>query len=167
MTFLVFIFLAFYVKKRQRIFRQNEKTQEEYLAHMRTNYNSLRFSLSTSRVFLIAGLLDLLLLLFLPAVILAVQGNFSEEEFALTVNALQTTGLGGSIMLIPMIPLMLLFSYTRTYKNRTFDALLPFGGIALIIAVYIEGSYQALSMMSYYFPTELAETLRRLVTMTP
>ena len=45
-----------------------------------------------------------------------------------------------------MIPFMLLFSYTRKYKNRLFDTVLPLCGIAAIALIYLEGSYQAFTM---------------------
>lgn len=161
-TFLVFIILAFYVKKRERVFLKNEKTHEDFTAHMKTNYNSLRFSLYTSKIFLIAGLLDVVLLFALPFVIGADPGHL-EESYDPLFKAVQSSGFGDSIMLIPMIPFMLLFSYTRTHKNRLIDAVIPLGGIALIIAVYVEGSYQVLTMLSGYLSPTLREVLRGLL----
>ena len=161
-TFLVFIILAFYVKKRERVFLKNEKTHEDFTAHMKTNYNSLRFSLYTSKIFLIAGLLDVILLFALPFVIGADPGHL-EESYDPLFKAVQSSGFGDSIMLIPMIPFMLLFSYTRTHKNRLIDAVIPLGGIALIIAVYVEGSYQVLTMLSGYLSPTLREVLRGLL----
>ena len=42
---------------------------------------------------------------------------------------------------------MLLFSYTRTYKNKMLDTFIPFAGIILIALVYLEGGYQLLRMV--------------------
>lgn len=149
-------------KKRERVFLKNEKTHEDFTAHMKTNYNSLRFSLYTSKIFLIAGLLDVVLLFALPFVIGADPGHL-EESYDPLFKAVQSSGFGDSIMLIPMIPFMLLFSYTRTHKNRLIDAVIPLGGIALIIAVYVEGSYQVLTMLSGYLSPTLREVLRGLL----
>ena len=56
-------------------------------------------------------------------------------------------GFGASAPLIFMAPLVLLFSYTRTHKNRVFDAGIPFVGVVLIIFVYLESFYQGLKML--------------------
>ena len=53
-------------------------------------------------------------------------------------------GFGGSISLIFLAPLVLLFSYTRRPKNPMLDLLIPVAGIALILFVYLEGIHQLL-----------------------
>ena len=144
LTFVVFIILAFYVKKRERLFRRHGKTHEEFQQYLQTNYNSLRFSLFASKIFLLAALLDLLLLFLIPAVSLLF-GDHTLDTDKLS-ETLKICGFGSSISLIPMIPFMLLFSYTRKYKNRLFDTVLPLCGIAAIALIYLEGSYQAFTM---------------------
>ena len=62
------------------------------------------------------------------------------------LSHLNALGLGESVLLLLLSPLMLLFSYTRTHKNKTLDTFIPFAGIALIVLVYIEGGYQFLRM---------------------
>ena len=57
-----------------------------------------------------------------------------------------TLALGESVLLLLLSPLMLLFSYTRTHRNKRPDTLIPLAGIALIVLVYIEGGYQLLRM---------------------
>ena len=54
-------------------------------------------------------------------------------------------GFGGSISLIFLAPLVLLFSYTRKPKNPMLDLLIPVVGIALIVFVYLEGGRQMLA----------------------
>ena len=56
-------------------------------------------------------------------------------------------GFGGSISLFFLAPLVLLFSYTRRPKNPMLDLLIPAGGIALILLVYLEGTHQLLGML--------------------
>lgn len=53
-------------------------------------------------------------------------------------------GFGGSIYLIFLAPVVLLFSYTRKPKNRLVDALIPAAGVFLSLLVYIEGIHQLL-----------------------
>ena len=75
MTFLVFIFLAFYVKRRERLFRRHGRTHEEFMEHMQTNYNSLRFSLFTAKIFFLTALLDVFVVFVLPLLILFIGGQ--------------------------------------------------------------------------------------------
>jgi hypothetical protein len=56
-------------------------------------------------------------------------------------------GFGGSISLIFLAPLVLLFSYTRRPKYPMLDLLIPVAGIALILLVYLEGTHQLLSAL--------------------
>ena len=42
---------------------------------------------------------------------------------------------------------MLLFSYTRTHKNKTLDMLIPVIGVAAIVISYLEGLYQFFLMV--------------------
>ena len=163
MTFLVFIFLAFYVKRRERLFRRHDRTHEEFMQHMQTNYNSLRFSLFAAKTFFLTALLDLFVVFCLPIMIVVLNGQETGGYVPL-MDAMIDSGFGGSIELLPMIPFMLLFSYTRTYKNRLFDALLPFAGIALIFLVWIEGAYQTLQLYSQTLPETFGAMVRILIT---
>lgn len=162
MTFLVFIFLAFYVKRRERLFRRHGRTHEEFMQHMQTNYNSLRFSLFAAKTFFLTALLDLFVVFCLPILIVVLNGQETGGYVPL-MDAMIDSGFGGSIELLPMIPFMLLFSYTRTYKNRLFDALLPFAGIALIFLIWIEGAYQALQLYSRTLPETFGAMVRILI----
>ncbi len=162
MTFLVFIFLAFYVKRRERLFRRHGRTHEEFMEHMQTNYNSLRFSLFTAKIFFLTALLDVFVVFILPLLILFIGGQGLSGYAALT-DAIIASGFGGSIELLPMIPFMLLFSYTRTHKNRVVDAVLPLFGIALIFMVWIEGGYQALQLYGGTLPEGFGDMMRLLI----
>ena len=163
MTFLVFIFLAFYVKRRERLFRRHGRTHEEFMEHMQTNYNSLRFSLFTAMTFFLTALLDLFVVFVLPFMILIIGGQDANGYVPL-MNAMIDSGFGGSIELLPMIPFMLLFSYTRTHKNRILDAVLPLGGIFLIFWVWIEGGYQAAQLFSPALPENFGSMVKLLIT---
>ncbi len=146
MTFLVFIVMAFFIKNRERIFRKNGRTHEEYQAFLKTNRNSFQFSRFTAVILAIAGILDFVAML----VVLGILSNHVQEGAELTedmiMSHLTALGLGESILLLLMAPIMLLFSYTRTHKNKTLDSFIPIAGIALIALIYIEGGYQFLQM---------------------
>ena len=146
MTFLVFIVMAFFIKNRERIFRKNGRTHEEYQAFLKTNRNSFQFSRFTAVILAVAGILDFVAML----VVLGILSNHVPEGAELTedmiMSHLTALGLGESILLLLMAPIMLLFSYTRTHKNKTLDSFIPIAGIALIALIYIEGGYQFLQM---------------------
>ena len=59
----------------------------------------------------------------------------------------EAVGFGGSINLILLAPLVLLFSYTRKPKYGTLDIAIPVAGMALIVLVYLEGSHQLLGLL--------------------
>ena len=48
--------------------------------------------------------------------------------------------------MIFLIPVILLFSYTRTHENQKADIFIPIGGVALAFLVGLEGLYQWLVM---------------------
>ena len=78
--------------------------------------------------------------------------------------------LGESAALLLLAPVMLLFSYTRTHKNKTFDTLIPAIGVVAIVIAYIEGLYQFFLMLPYMFSTvqidpAILEALMELVGM--
>ena len=146
MTFLVFVVLAFFIKNRERIFRKNGKTHADYQAFLKTNRNSFQFSRFTAIILAAAGILDIVAFFVVLAILSQhiPEGAELAEDFYLShLNAL---GLGDSVLLLLLSPLMLLFSYTRTHRNKTLDTLIPFAGVVLIALVYIEGGYQFLLM---------------------
>lgn len=78
----------------------------------------------------------------------AVQDALHEEMISASINEgirlSEAVGFGGSVNLILLAPVVLLFSYTRKPKNRLLDTLIPVAGMALIVLVYIECTHQLL-----------------------
>lgn len=152
MTFLVFIVLAIYVKLRERHFLKHGKTYEEYQAFLMTNRNSLHFSIFAAVTLLVAGLLDLLFFLdiasyeILATLKLDKLGSIDVFDPNLMLGA-TAMGFGNAIQLLLMPPFVLLFSYTRTHKNKLIDIFIPIAGIACILIIYLQGSYQILQIM--------------------
>ena len=146
MTFLVFVVLAFFIKNRERIFRKSGKTHEDYQAFLQTNRNSFQFSRFTAIILAAAGILDIVAFFVVSAILSqhTPEGAELAEDFYLShLNAL---GLGDSVLLLLLSPLMLLFSYTRTHRNRIVDTVIPFAGVVLVALVYLEGAYQLILM---------------------
>ena len=139
MMFLVFLVMAFFIKYRERAFCKNGRTHAEYDLFLKTRRNSLQFSVFTAIVFAVAGVLDSLILAFLANRLLASQSANGD-----LILKMLDLGIGGAGILLPIAPVVLLFSYTRTHKNQLIDYLIPVIGVLLSIFVYLEGVYQAL-----------------------
>lgn len=146
MTFLVFVVLAFFIKNRERIFRKTGRTHEEYQAFLKTNRNSFQFSRFTAIILAVAGVLDIVAFFVVSAILSQHTPEGAELAEGFYLSHLNALGLGESVLLLLLAPLMLLFSYTRTHKNKTLDMFIPCAGIALIALVYVEGGYQFLLM---------------------
>jgi len=155
MTFLVFIVLAIYIKLRERHFLKHGRSYEEYQAFLGTNRNSLHFAVFAAVLLLIAGLLDLLF--FLDIAAYEVLEMFKLDKLSnidisrildpnLVLGA-TAMGFGNAIQLLLMPPFVLLFSYTRTHKNKLIDIFIPIVGIVLILLVYLQGGYQVIRIM--------------------
>lgn len=152
MTFLVFIVLAIYIKLRERHFLKHGKTYEEYQAFLMTNRNSLHFAVFTAVLLLVAGLLDLFFFLdiasyeILSTLKLDKLGSINIFDPNLVLGA-TAMGFGNAIQLLLMPPFVLLFSYTRTHKNKLIDIFIPIVGIVCILIVYLQGGYQVIRIM--------------------
>ncbi|MBQ7713093.1 MAG: hypothetical protein IJT69_04680, partial [Clostridia bacterium] len=145
MTFLLFVSLTFFIKRREWLFRRNGKTHEEYAAFLGTRLNSLHFSTFVAKQFVVFALLDLLMMVILS---FAVVGQFSasEEPFAAAVGAVSSWGFGDCLALLFATPFILLFSYTRTYKDTRPDIVINLVGVALVVLVHLEALYDCLIM---------------------
>ena len=119
MMFLVFLVMAFFIKYRERAFCKNGRTHAEYDLFLKTRRNSLQFSVFTAIVFAVAGVLDSMILGFLANALLAHQSANGDLIFKML-----DLGIGGAGILLPMAPVVLLFSYTRTHKNQLMDYLI-------------------------------------------
>ena len=124
LIYLVFICMSLWIKNRERIYVKLGATQQEYNMFLRTNKNSLAFSIHVCLLFFIVALFDILLVSFIP--------NSSNYNLG------QTTGL------LIAIPFILLFSYNKSHKGKEMDLLVPFIGVVLIILAYAEAIYESI-----------------------
>lgn len=151
MMFLVFIILALFLKNRERRFCRNGNTHADYQKFLSTNRNSLHVSVFAAIVFLIAGVLDVILMVIIAFVQLqdptAQLSVMSVEEIQGLLQRATSLGIGMSASLIPMAPILLLFSYTRKHKNTIIDFLIPAAGLLLIVIIYMEAAYYGASML--------------------
>ena len=158
MSFVLFVILVLFIKIRELRFRKRGKTKQEYMEFTKTRLNSLQFSVFSSIMILVTGVIDLILLIGFSAFDIVVKNmdhpeqvkNASEqalEEMSM-VSARGVTGWGIGLhsTMIFIIPIILLFSYTRNHKNPKADLAIPIGGILLAVFVGIEGLHQGILM---------------------
>ena len=149
MTFLVFVILAVYIKTRELRYCRHGNTHEDYQAFLKTNRNAWNFSVFAAIVLFIAGIIDILIAIFL----LAGQAGSSEaldammaSEKAFNNTIAISIGFGKSSCLVFFAPIVLLFNYTKIPKNKTVGMLIPVVGILLIALIGIQGMYQLVSI---------------------
>ena len=158
MSFALFLILVLFIKIRELRFRKKGKTKQEYMEYTKTRLNSLQFSVFSSIMILITGVIDVLLLIGFSAVDVVVKNmdqleqieNASkqalEEMSMASARGVEGWGIGAHFTMIYIIPIILLFSYTRNHKNPNADLAIPIGGILLAVFVGIEGLHQGLLM---------------------
>ena len=139
--FLMFLALAVFIKIRERIYRKRGKTLAEYKKFLKTNANSLHFSVYACIIAVVTVIIDVIALVLVAAMLYNDGGEAAIALLEALSSALQL-GFGQSVVLIFAIPFILLFSYTKTYKNKTVDRAIPLGGVGFLVAVYIEGVFQ-------------------------
>lgn len=147
LTFLVFIVLAIFIKRREMRFRRNGKTHEDYEAFLKTNRNSLQFSGYTAVTLAIAGFVDIIAAIVYVLARAGLETAAEEIDVVGILHQAAGLGLGDSVSLLLLAPLMLLFSYTRTHKNKTIDIIIPAAGVVGIVLSYMEGLYQFFLMV--------------------
>ena len=158
MSFVLFVILVLFIKIRELRFRKRGKTKQEYMEFTKTRLNSLQFSVFSSIMILVTGVIDLILLIGFSAFDIVVKNmdhmeqveNASEqalEEMSMVAaRGVAGWGIGLHSSMIFIIPIILLFSYTRNHKNPKADIAIPIGGILLAVFVGIEGLHQGILM---------------------
>ena len=151
LTFAFFVYIAFLVKIREYRYCRHGRTHEEYLAFMKTNRNSFHMSVHLCLSMIAFALIDLILFFLLvyghaatilPADAAAMANETLTEAQTAALNqgylVAKAVGIGGSIMLAAIAPLMLLYSYTREPKRKILSMVIPAAGILLIVLIVLE-----------------------------
>ena len=76
-----------------------------------------------------------------------------------SVRTMDAVGFGGSVYLIFLAPLVLLFSYIRIPKNKQFSMLIPMIAAGLILVMYLEGFYRGVGILAQQQGFNLGEIL--------
>ena len=157
MTFMVFVVLVLYIKQREWRFRRHGKMHAEYRAFLKTNRNSLQFSIFLAVVLVVAAILDFVIMVFLTASAAVEAGSAevfagNQAEVVRMMTGAFAMGFGDAVSLLLVAPLVLLFSYTRIPKNKVFSAVIPVAAIVLMIIFLFEGAYQGFSYLAKEVP---------------
>jgi hypothetical protein len=164
MMFLVFLVLALYLKNRESRFCRNGRTHEEYSAFLQTNRNALHFSIFTAVLMAATGLADLLIFRLFIGMDFRTLFTARADIFDIVVGRAFAIGFGYGATMLVMAPIILLFSYTRTHRNQMIDLIIPLGGIAIILVIYLEGLHYSFDLW-YPRVSELIEEGKSLLTL--
>jgi len=129
---LLFVLIVLWFKNREKIFLKLGATPLEFQNYLKTNRNSLGFSGQVSVLFFFFSIIDI----FTYAILATISEMSSNPIFS---NIGSSLGVGQCFSLFLAIPIIMLFSYTRTHKLKVIDLLLPIVAIAIILFVYLEG----------------------------
>ena len=148
MTFFVFVLMALFIKFREWRYCRHGRTHEDYEAFLKTNRNSLHFSIFLTVMLAIAAIADYAIML----VMVIKQAGSLDALTKIIDNAQEfypnavAIGFGKSWPLILVAPLMLLYSYTRRPKYEQYGILIPAVAIVMIVLVVIQGAFQILNI---------------------
>ncbi len=121
---------------RERLYIKKGGTPEGYALYLKTNRNSFRFSLYMAIFFFVIAILDFFIV-FTPIIIAT--NNGENAEFAMKLlDVFEGFTLGKSFCLILVVPLIMLFSYSKQHENKQLDKLLPIVGIGLVVISIVE-----------------------------
>ncbi len=143
----IFIAMALFVKFREKYYIKRGRTHSDYKEFLSTNVNRLHFSLFLVAVIIIAVILDIALFIFVFALKkqdIPVDSLIKEKLIISALDGTFKLGFGKCVPMILLIPVIIFFDYTRTYKNKIVDIIIPAAGLALVALVYVEGLYDIL-----------------------
>ena len=126
----------------------------EIQAFMSTKRNSFHLSVHFSIGMIIFAAIDAILLLVLTILqassvvpgTVEVTEEIADAALAEGLRVAVAVGLGGSISLAFVAPLMLLYSYNSEPKNKMISMLIPVVGIVLMVIVVLEAGRKGVGM---------------------
>lgn len=149
--FVVFLAISLYIKRRERAFRASGLTREEFQQYQKTNRNSLRVSLFIALAFVVGAIVDFLAVLFIPAILAVISRQTGDiDSMMQRMNVVLRVGVGSGFGLLFLAPFMLLFSFSKTHKNRMIDRLIPIGGVVFVVLFVFEFAFEALRLVGIH-----------------
>lgn len=146
-SLVMFLSIVRFIRIREKEFYETGRTPEQFRSYVATNRNSLRFSTHLIVIILVYSLIDLICLVFFTAIHFVIMnypniGEFTTEEAYLALERVYGWGFGGTASMADLIPIVLLFSYTKSHKIPLVDTAIPIVGFIAIAIVYIDSLFQ-------------------------
>ena len=145
LVFIIFASLSLLIKNQEKFYINKVGiTKDEYKAYLKTNRNSLAVSITLSILVALGAIIEVALVAI----------GFGSNSISLSDGYLWINNAFGvivalmfdeAISLFLSIPIIMLYSYSKTHKAKFFDILLPFAGIAVVGFVYLECIYQLIT----------------------
>lgn len=154
LVFFAFVCIILFIKyKEYKHLKKENRSAETWKLYSTTKAHSLRVSIYISIFFLICAIIDFIaivvgiIIYFYGSIPIAAEQGEEMAELYIEIKtmALVNAGVGGAVPLLLIIPLVIMFSYTKTHKNKKFDTILPFAGIGVIAFIYFEGLFQVMT----------------------
>lgn len=155
MSFVLFVVLALHIKLQERKFLKHGKTVRDYERYTQTNSHSLHFSIFSSVMILITAIIDIILNIVGAALFMASSmsaeavsqaAEITKEAAEGALKAVDAWGIGKHTSMLMIIPIILLFSYTRNHKDTRLDMAIPVGGAILAAFTFLETLYWGIVM---------------------
>jgi len=160
-SMIMFFSIIRYIKTQEKRYLKTGRTLEQYDDYCKTNIHSFRFSKHLIIIILAYAILDAISVIFLASIhLVLVDGIMNSAELTLesmtrAMEIVSEWGFGETASMIELIPVVLLFSYTRTHKSPLIDKIIPIVGVILIVFVYFEGAFLVLQDWLGYAAGEL------------
>ncbi len=134
---ILFIVLVLWLKRREKKYLSYGKTEEEYQVYIKTKKNQRSFAVMVSKLLAIISVIDFVILFVLIRI-------FGEKVY----EFLGQSQIGECSLLFLAIPIIMFYSYTKTYDDDSkIDILIPLIGIGLCALAYAEGIYALVMYM--------------------
>ncbi len=137
LLYILFIVLVLWLKRREKKYLSYGKTEEEYQVYIKTKKNQRSFAVMVSKLLAIISVIDFVILFVLIRI-------FGEKVY----EFLGQSQIGECSLLFLAIPIIMFYSYTKTYDDDSkIDILIPLIGIGLCALAYAEGIYALVMFM--------------------
>ncbi|MBR4627255.1 MAG: hypothetical protein IKO47_06090 [Ruminococcus sp.] len=143
-SFLLFIIIARYFNEIEYQFIKHGKTHDDYEAYLKTNHNSFRFAKFVSLSIIIVSAADFILTFIMVLLHLSANGGLQDlgtDRVTEATEQVMEWGFGKTVYLLTIIPAILLFSYTKTHKNKLIDIAVPVLSIIIIVYIFFDGIF--------------------------
>ncbi len=144
MLLLAFLLLTIIVAIRKKIYlKHNNYDEEKYQKFLKTNANSLHYSLMTMATLFVSIIVDIIVFVIVSKHI----SSTTMYELEETMQYVGKSGLGSTIPVILIFPIIFLFSYSKDYNDKIVDKIIPAAGVALCVYAVVESLVQFIATL--------------------